>query len=144
MLSLLKDRNPDDVYRICKTDNQFPLKYHNQSSEILPVEDYGNKTLDFDDVLESKEAKDIDAYFTRGRHQNRDKFYISQSWYELPENTFRKICSRNMLFPKSQKRSVRSITISQDYTCVFQNSEFFVQRHRKKDISTFKSIKINI
>ena len=24
MLSLLKDKNPDDVYIICKTDNQYP------------------------------------------------------------------------------------------------------------------------
>ena len=26
LLSLLKDKNPDDVYIICKTNNQYPLK----------------------------------------------------------------------------------------------------------------------
>ena len=62
MLSPLKDKNPDDVYIICRTDNQYPSKYDNQSSEILPLEDYGNKTIVFDDMLESKEAKDIDAF----------------------------------------------------------------------------------
>ena len=35
MLSLLKDKNPGDVYIVCKTNNQYPSKYHNQSSEIL-------------------------------------------------------------------------------------------------------------
>ena len=36
MLSLIKDKNPDDVYIIFKTDNQYPSKLHNQSREILP------------------------------------------------------------------------------------------------------------
>ena len=44
MLSLLKDKNPD-FYIICKTDNKYPSKHHNQSSEILPLEDYGKKFL---------------------------------------------------------------------------------------------------
>ena len=62
MLSLLEEKNPDDVYIICKTENQYPSKFHNQSREILPLEDYGNKTIVFDDMLGSKEAKDIDAF----------------------------------------------------------------------------------
>ena len=77
MLSLLKDKDPDDVYIISETDNQYPLKFHNQSSEILPLEHYGNKTIVFDDMLGSQEAKDIDAFLTRGRHQNLDIYYIS-------------------------------------------------------------------
>ena len=70
MLSLLKYKNPDDVNINSKTDNQYPSKNHNQSGEILPLEDYGDKTYVFDDMLGSKEAKDIDAFLTRGRHQN--------------------------------------------------------------------------
>ena len=77
MLSLLTDKNPDNVYTICKTDNQCFQKYHKQSSEILPLEDYGNKTIVFDDVLGSKEAEDIDASFTRGRQQNLDFLHFS-------------------------------------------------------------------
>ena len=40
LLSLLKDKNPHDVYIICKTDNQYPSEIFNQSSEFLPLEDY--------------------------------------------------------------------------------------------------------
>ena len=54
-------------------------------------------------MLGSKEAKDIDAFFTRGRHQNLDIYYISELWYELPENTIRNNCSRIMLFPLTLK-----------------------------------------
>ena len=56
-------------------------------------------------MLGSKEAKDIDASFTRGRHQNLDIYYISQSWYKIPKNTIRNICSRIMLFPQPLKNT---------------------------------------
>ena len=88
MLLLVKDRNPN-VYIICKTHNQYRSKYHNQSSEILLLEAYGNRNFISDDMLGSREAKDIDASFTRCRQQNLDIFYVSQSWYELPKNTIR-------------------------------------------------------
>ena len=51
IVSLLKDKNVDDVYIICKTNNQYPSKYHKQSSEIILLEDYGHKTIVFDDML---------------------------------------------------------------------------------------------
>ena len=103
MLSLLKDKKPDDVGTTCKIDNQYPSKYPNQSNEIITLEDYGNKTIVFDDMLGSKKAKNIDAFFSRGCHQNLDNYYISQSWYELPKNTNRNICSKIMLFPQTLK-----------------------------------------
>ena len=52
-------------------------------------------------MLGSKEANDIDAFFSRGRHQNLDIYYISQSWYELPKNFIRNICSKIILFPQN-------------------------------------------
>ena len=69
----------------------------------MPLEDYGIKIIVFGDMLGSNEAKVIDAFFTRCLHQNLDNYYIYQSWYELPENTIRNICSRIMLFPQTLK-----------------------------------------
>ena len=54
-------------------------------------------------MLGPKEGKDIDVFFTRGRHQNLDIFYISQLWYELPKNTIQINCGRIMLFPQTLK-----------------------------------------
>ena len=34
MLSLIEDKNPEDVFIICKTDNQYPSKNLNKSSEM--------------------------------------------------------------------------------------------------------------
>ena len=68
MLSLLKDQKPDDVYTTCKTGNQYPSKCLNQSNEIIHLEGYRNKTIVFDDMLGSKEAKDVHAFFNRGCH----------------------------------------------------------------------------
>ena len=73
-LSLSKDKNPHDVYIICKTDNQYPSEYHNHPSDIIPLEDSGNKTIVYNDMLRSKQAKDIYAFLTHGRHQNLDIF----------------------------------------------------------------------
>ena len=114
MLSLLKDKHPDDVYIICEIDNQYPSKYHNQSSETLPLADYRNETNVIDDMLGSKEVKDID-FFSRGRHQNLDIYYISQSWYELPKKTIRYNCSRIMLIPKLLK----DITMIYNYIILY-------------------------
>ena len=102
-LSLLKDKNPDVVFIICKTDNQYLSKYYHQSGETLPLDDYDDKTIVFDDMLGSNEAKEIGAFFTRCRYQILDIYYISQSWYELPKNNIRNNCSRIVLFPQSLK-----------------------------------------
>ena len=100
MSSLLKDKNPEDAFLFCKTDNQYPSKYPYQSSGTLSLDDYENKTIVFDDMLGSKETKDFDDFCIRGRQQNLDIYYISQSWYDLPKNTIRKICSR-IMFPQT-------------------------------------------
>ena len=54
-------------------------------------------------MLGSKKAEDIDAFFTRGRHQNLDIYNISQSWYEITKNTIRTNYSSIMLFPQTLK-----------------------------------------
>ena len=61
------------------------------------------KTIVFDEMLGSKEGKDNYAFFIRGRHQNLDILYISQSWYELLKNTIRNNCGRLLLLPQTLK-----------------------------------------
>ena len=54
-------------------------------------------------MLGAEEAKDIAAFCTRGRHQNLDIHYTSQSMYDLPKNNLRTKCSRIMIFPQTVK-----------------------------------------
>ena len=152
MLSLIKDENPDDVFIICKTDNQKPSKNLNQSREILPLEDSGNTTFVIDDISGWKQAIGFDVFFTRGRHQDLDIYYISQSWYELLKNTIRNSCNRIMLFPQS----IDDITmickdISKVIMCFSERRNFcrearwkrynYIQNYEDKDLYEMYSIK---
>ena len=89
MLDLLKNINPNNVHIICQSKNQYPDKYPNQSLEIEDVEFYENSHIVFDDMLGSKQSRDIDQFFTRSRHNNINVYYITQSWYAIPKNTIR-------------------------------------------------------
>ena len=89
MLDILKRFNPENVYIISRTENQYPLKYYNQSTEIEILNFYENSSVVFDDMLGTKQARDIDQFFCRGRHNNINIYYLSQSWYSLPKNTIR-------------------------------------------------------
>ena len=95
-------------------------------------------------MLGSKEAKDIDAFFTRGRHQNLDIYYISQSWYELPKNTIRNNCSRIMLFPQTLKDITMIYNDISGLQMNFSEWRDFVEMHGRQDTIIFKSIKIKI
>ena len=44
-----------------------------------------------------------EAYYTRGRHNNCDTFYISQSYFRLPRQTIRENINFIILFPQDAK-----------------------------------------
>ena len=67
------------------------------------MEDYAYSQVVFDDMLGSRQAKDIDQFFTRSRHSNINVYYISQSWYALPKNTIRNNASIIYLFQQTKK-----------------------------------------
>ena len=76
---ILNKLNRDDVFIICRSKDQYPDRYFNQSTEIKPLEDYRNLTVIFDDMLCGKQSQEIDQFFTRSRYQNINIYYISQS-----------------------------------------------------------------
>ena len=53
------------------------------SEEVESLENYQNCVIVFDDMLDSNQ-KLIDPFFTRGRHENIDVYYLSQRYFELP------------------------------------------------------------
>ena len=62
----------------------------------------------FDDMLGARNCSQIDEFFTRGRHENLDVYYISQSFFGLPRQSIRNNNDRIILF-KQTLRDVESM-----------------------------------
>ena len=58
--------------------------------------------LILDDVMLGPQNK-VEAYFTRGRHNNVDVIYITQSYFRLPRQTIRENANLFVLFPQDGK-----------------------------------------
>ena len=58
--------------------------------------------LILDDCLLEKQTK-AEVYYTRGRHNNCDTFYISQNYFRLPRQTIRENANFIILFPQDAK-----------------------------------------
>ncbi|EFP09655.1 hypothetical protein CRE_21849 [Caenorhabditis remanei] len=64
--------------------------------------DPNKKTLIiFDDLMLEKQNK-IEQYYTRGRHNNIDCFYISQNYIKLPKNTIRENANFFIIFAQDK------------------------------------------
>ena len=61
--------------------NQYPI--YETPGEILSIDEYKYCAVVFDDMLEN-EQKDLLPFFTRGRLEEIEVFYLSQHLFELP------------------------------------------------------------
>ena len=100
-------RKQEPIFIITKSLNQYPNIKAQTSDEIEPLEKYENSPVGFDDMLLSKQKSNIDLFFTRGRHNITDIFYISQSYFHLPKKTNRNNFNKFILF----KQSLRDIIL---------------------------------
>ena len=66
------------------------------------IQDFQNCCVVFDDLLDSNQ-KLIDPFFTRGRHNDLDIYYLSQSYFDLPERTIRNNSNIIILFQLKMK-----------------------------------------
>ena len=107
MLKVLEKRgNQRPIHIITRSLNQYP-KYKT-SNEIKPINIYKGSVVIFDDMLGAKNSSQIDEFFTRGRHENLDVYYISQSYFALPRQSNRNNSDRLILF-KQTLRHVQSM-----------------------------------
>ena len=102
---LLQKQEP--IFVVTKSLNQYPITNTQTSDENQPLQDYENSAVVFDVMLLSKQESHIDLFLTRGRHNNIDVYYISQSYFHLPKKTFRNISKINILF----KQTLRDIIL---------------------------------
>ena len=107
MLKILSRISDRDIYIITKSP---PEQYTNSkiknkeiNDEIKPLNDYENGIIVFDDILGSSNSRFIDQIFIRGRHNNLDIYYLSQSYFDLPKRTIRNNSSKIILFNQTLK-----------------------------------------
>ena len=99
--------NPIEVISNCTVNNTNTIsaKFFDDCNDIPdPSElDSNDKNLMiFDDCILEKQSK-AEAYYTRGRHNNCDSFYISQNYFLLPRKTIRENSNFIILFPQDSK-----------------------------------------
>ena len=87
--------NPKPIINVASSDSLDDIP---DPSSIDP----DKKTLIiFDDLMLEKQNK-IEQYYTRGRHNNIDCFYISQNYIKLPKNTIRENANLFIIFPQDK------------------------------------------
>ena len=101
----------DDNTRKIHIITRSPEQYNKIEIEDVSVEDdLGDKSIQdfknccvvFDDMLDSNQ-KLIDPFFTRGRHNELDVYYLSQSYFDLPKRTIRNNSNIIILFRQTLK-----------------------------------------
>ena len=98
------NRKPNHI--ITRSLNQYPN--YKTSTEIKPINKHKGSIVIFEDMLGARNCSPIDECFTRGRHEDLDVYYISQSYFALPRQSTRNNSDRLILF-KQTLRDVQSI-----------------------------------
>ena len=107
MLKILeKLGNKRPIHIITRSANQYPN--YKISTDIKPINKYKGSVVIFDDMLGARNSSQIDEFFTRGRHEDLDVYYISQSYFALPRHSIRNNSDRLILF-KQTLRDVQSM-----------------------------------
>ena len=104
--------NALDRIRLCKggVDATF---FNNVNMIPDPTElDASQKNLLVLDDIMLGPQNSVEQYFTRGRHNNVDVIYITQSYFRLPRQTIRENTNLFLLFPQDGKNLLH---IYQDY-----------------------------
>ena len=107
MLKVLeKIGNKRPIHIITRSPNQYPN--YKTTTEIKPIKKYKGSVVIFDDMLGARNCSHIDEFFTRGRHEDLDVYYISQSYFGLPRQNIRNNSDRLILFNQTL-RDVQSM-----------------------------------
>ena len=89
-----------------ESENQYPVITAQTLDEIQPFEIHENSTVFFDDMLLPKEESHFDPFFTKGRHNDIHKYYITQSFLHLPKNTIRNNSEIVIFFKQTQRNFI--------------------------------------
>ena len=103
---LKKKDNKRPIHIVNRSPTQYPN--YKTSKEIKPINKFKGSVVIFDDMLGDRNSSQIEDFFTRGRHEDLDVYYISQSYFALPRQSIRNNSDRLILF-KQTLRDVQSM-----------------------------------
>ena len=107
MLKILSRMINRDIYIITESPPEqytnSKIKIKEISDEIKPVNEYENGIILFDDILGSSNSRFLDQFLIRGRHNNLDIYFLSQSYFALPKRTIRNNSNKIILFNQTLK-----------------------------------------
>ena len=130
----------EPIFIITKSINQNPDIKTQTSAEIQPLNEHENSVVVFYDIILSKQESNIDLCFTRGRHNNIDTYYISQSYFHLPKKTIRNNSKINILF----RQTLRVIILLfHDIAGLYMILEEWKQLCRKAWENDYEYLQIN-
>ena len=69
------------------------------------LDDREKNLMIFDDCILEKQGS-AQSYYTRGRHNSVDVFYITQSYFRLPRQTVRENANFYVFFPQDKKNLI--------------------------------------
>ena len=100
MLKVIEKRGDHrPIHTITRSPNQYPN--YKTNNEIKPNNKHKGSVVIFDDMLGARNSSQIDELFTKGRHEDLDVCYISQSYFGLPRQSIRKNSDRLILFKQT-------------------------------------------
>ena len=100
MLKVLEKKgNRRPIHIITGSPNQYPN--YKISTERKPINKYKGSVVIFDDMLGAKNSSQIDDFFTKGRHEELDVKYNSQSYFALPRQSIRNNSDPLILFKQA-------------------------------------------
>ena len=126
----------DDNTRKIHILTRSPEQYNKIEIDVSVEEDLGDKSIQdfqnccvlFDDLLDSNQ-KLIDPFFIRGRHNDLDVYYLSQSYFDLPKRTIRNNSNIIILFRQTLKDVEHIYRDIAGLICLMMNSKIYAEKH---------------
>ena len=87
------------IHIIPQSPDQYPN--YKTSNEMKPIFKYKRSVVIFDDILGARNCSQKDEFFTRGRHDDKDVYFISQSYFALPRQSIKNTSERLILFKQT-------------------------------------------
>lgn len=112
----LKDYDPLDVIdyysnKLSKMEKQDVISHFFDKESEVPdpkeIDPTRKNLIVFDDLMLEKQNK-CESYYSRGRHNNIDSFYISQNYFKLPRQTIRENSNLIFIFKQDDRNFKRA------------------------------------